>query len=491
MLRKIFSYGTLAAAAALLQIILIIYAVTAGARIPAVGIFYCMLTIGSVIYILNSDMPDSYKLSWIIPMLCFPVYGGAGFILFNKKHSVNKLHRRMEPYLYAEMRKIKGIAPETHIQRYLSAHAGFPAVTSAEEYYFPLGEQLFEEMLNKIKSAEKYVFLEFFIIAEGKAWNELKTLLIKKAEEGVQVRIIIDGAGCLFTKPAEFRKSLKSAGIEVLEFNPVRLRISASVNYRNHRKLLICDGKYAFCCGINISDEYMNMKERFGKWKDTGVMVSGAAALSFTAMFNGMWNYLSGKDMEFTYNTNYEHYENPSAQPFSDTPLDNEAVGLRTYLALISSAKSSIYITTPYLICSEEMLNSLKFASRRGVSVYIITPGIPDKKYVYTLTRSYYKELIAAGVRIYEYSPGFIHSKTLVIDEKTAVVGTINFDYRSMYLLFECACIFYGGNIPKAVSDDFSETIKACNLIEYSDAVKTNTLVRIVRGLLKLFAPLM
>lgn len=491
MLRKIFSYGTLAALAALLQIILIIFAVTAGARIPAVGIFYCLLTIICVFYILNSSMPDSYKLSWIIPMLCFPVYGGTAYILFNKIHSVNKLHRNMEQYLYAEIKKINGLTPENHIQRYLTGHAGFPLVRSDGECYFPFGEELFEAMLDKINSAEKYVFLEFFIISEGKAWDKLKKLLVRKAEEGVLIRIIIDSAGCLFTKPAEFRKTLNSAGIKVLEFNPVRLRLSASVNYRNHRKLLICDGKYAFCCGINISDEYMNIKERFGKWKDTGVMVSGTAALSFTAMFNGMWNYLSGKDNSFIYNANYEHYNKTSVQPFSDTPLDNEAVGLRAYLALISSARSSIYLTTPYLICSEEMLNALKFAAKRGVTVSVITPGIPDKKYVYTLTRSFYKELIAAGVKIYEYSPGFIHSKTLVIDENTAVVGTINFDYRSMYLLFECACIFYGGEIPKAVSDDFAETMKVSRPVKYDDVVKTNILVRIVRGLLKLFAPLM
>ena len=194
----------------------------------------------------------------------------------------------------------------------------------------------------------------------------------------------------------------------------------------------------------------------------------------------------------FIISSTQEHCaESSFVQPFSDTPLDNEAVGLRVYLSLISSAKSSVYLTTPYLICDEEMLNTLKFAARRNVKVKIITPGIPDKKYVYTLTRSHYKELIESGVEIYEYTPGFIHAKTLVIDQETAVAGTINFDYRSMFLLFECACVFYGGNIPLEISDDFHKTLKKCCPIKYEAVVKTNMLVRIARGFLRLFSPLM
>lgn len=491
MLRKIFSYGTLAILSVLIQLILIIYAVTAGGKIPAVGIFYHLLTLGCIFYIINSAVPASYKLCWIIPMLCFPLYGGVAFLLFNKQHTVNALHHRMHPCLTSAMERIKGLPSHNGVQHYLSEHAGFPLVNSPESRYFPLGEQLFEEMLRRISEAEEYIFLEFFIISEGKAWQRMEKILSEKAENGVKVRIIADSAGCLFTKPENFKKRLISTGIEYREFNPVGLRISGRVNYRNHRKILVCDGKYAFCCGINISDEYMNYKVRFGKWKDTGIMVSGSAAESFSAMFSGMWDYLSGERFSVFIPRCNQEQSCGCVQPFSETPLDNEAVGLRTYLSLIASAKSSVRLTTPYLICDEEMENTLKFAAKRGVKVQLITPGIPDKKYVYTLTRSHYSSLISAGVEIYEYSPGFIHSKTLVVDDETAIAGTINFDYRSMFLLFECACVFYGGNIPKEISEDFIGTLKVCREIKYEEAAKTGVLVRIARGFLRLFAPLL
>ncbi len=489
MLRKIFSYGTFAIIIVLLQIILIAYAVTAGASVPAVGIFYRLLTYGLVIYIVNQPINSGYKLCWVIPMLCFPLYGSFAYLLFSRKHSVNAVHSRMKPYLMSEIRKIKGLAPENGIQKYLSG-LDFPLCGCNEAHYYPLGEDLFCEMLKKISKAEKYIYIEFFIISDGKAWSMMETLLAEKAAQGVRIRIIADSAGCLFTKPVHFKKRLQSLGIEYTEFNPVSLRATGRVNYRNHRKILVCDGKHAFCCGINISDEYMNYKERFGKWKDTGVMVSGKAAESFTAMFLGMWNYLthSNEDL-FLYDSKDE--QQSIVQPFSDSPFDNNSVGLRTCLSLINSASESVRLTTPYLVCDDEMLNSLMFAAKRGVRVQLITPGIPDKKYVYTLTRSFYKPLIEAGVEIYEYSPGFIHSKTLVIDGKTAVVGTINFDYRSMFLLFECACVFYGGNVSSEVTADFDSTLTVCSRISLADVSETRAIVRIVRGFLKLFAPLL
>ncbi len=489
MLRKIFSYGTFAIIIVLLQLILIIYAVTAGTSVPAVGIFYRLITYGLVFYIINQPINSGYKLCWIVPMLCFPLYGGFAYLLLSRRHSVNAIHSRMKPYLMSEIRKIKGTAPENGIQRYLS-QLGFPVCSSGTSHYFPFGEELFCEMLRKISEAEKFIYIEFFIISDGKAWSMMEKLLAEKASQGVRIRIITDSAGCLFTKPANFKKRLENLGIEYAEFNPVSVRMTGRVNYRNHRKMLICDGQYAFCCGINISDEYMNYKERFGKWKDTGIMVSGKAAESFTAMFLGMWNYLTDSNENlFMHPGNDEHKD--VVQPFSDSPFDNNSLGLRTYISLINIAEKSVCLTTPYLVCDDEMLNSLIFAARRGVRVQLITPGIPDKKYVYTMTRSFYETLIEAGVEIYEYSPGFIHSKTLVIDGKTAVVGTINFDYRSMFLLFECACIFYSGNVPSEVSADFKQTLGVCRKISVEDASDSRIIVRIIRCFLKLFAPLL
>lgn len=491
MFRKIFSYGTLAIVSVTLQIILIAYAVTAGGKIPAVGFFYRLLTLCTIFYILSLEISSAYKLIWIVVMLLFPLYGGVAYLLFNKIHSVNAIHHKMHPYLTESMKKVKGNTPETPLQHYLSFTSGFPLLKSRESCYYPDGEPLFETMLEKISKAKRYIYLEFFIISDGEAWHRMEKLLAEKVNEGVDVRIIADSAGCLFVKPQGFKKRLNEIGVKYREFNPVSLRASGRVNYRNHRKILVCDGEYAFCCGINISDEYMNYKERFGRWKDTGIMVSGEGAESFSAMFCGMWNYLSDKN-EISVNFKKEGEENGDVvQPFSETPLDNEAVGLRTYLSLISSAKSNVYLTTPYLICDDEMLNALTFATRRGVRVIIITPGIPDKRFVYALTRSYYKALLSAGAEIYEYSPGFIHSKTLVIDDDTAVCGTINFDCRSMHLLFECACIFYGGTVPSQIADDFCKTLTISQRITDEVLPRENLIVRIVRGFLRLFAPLL
>lgn len=491
MLRKILSYGSLAILSVTVQLVFIIYAVTVGSKIPAVGFFYLLISIISILYITSSSMSCIYKFGWITLILSFPFYGGLFYILFNRNHSIKAIHKKMLPFLSDEIKRIESIHIQNPLQHYLYKTAGFPLLKSPESHYYSDGEQLFEAILQKIREAEKCIYIEFFIIADGYAWKRLEKILAYKIKNGVDVRIIFDGGGCLFVKPKGFKKELSRLGIKYREFNPISLRITGRVNYRNHRKIIICDNKYAFCCGINISDEYMNYKNRFGKWKDTGIMVSGASAESFSAMFCGMWNYLSSKkEISFTYSSVYEQ-SGDLVQPFSETPLDNESVSLKTYLSLITSAKTSVYITTPYLICDDEMINALTLTAKKGIETIIILPGIPDKRFVYALTRSYYRTLIEAGVKIYEFSPGFIHSKTIVIDNETAICGTINFDCRSMYLLFECACIFYDGSVPSDIYRDFLNTVEISKLITKDELPKENVIVRIVRGFLRLFAPLL
>lgn len=483
---KIFRYGSLAVLCAVLQLMLLTAAVMLAAQLPYADFFLHALTIICVFVQLNSDISPAYKLCRAVFMLIFPMFGGVFYLLFSKSRAMNSLNKKMRPFFgryYIE----SDITPQKGVQTYLK-NVGFPLVSCKNERYFGSGEEFFAEMLNQIKKAENFILLEFFIIGDGKVWRQTEQLLAEKVREGVRVCLITDGAGCLFTKPVRFEKRMRELGIELRSFNPVRTSFTADIGFRNHRKLVVCDGKVAFCCGLNLADEYMNIKERFGRWKDSGIMVDGDGARQFMQMFCDMWEYLGGKaDNLFILN---EKYEQNLIQPFSDTPMDNESVGLRTYLTIINSAEESIRLTTPYLICSSEMLNALCCAARRGVRVQLITPHIPDKKAVFLITKGFYEELIRAGVEIYEYSPGFIHAKSLLADEKTAVVGTVNYDYRSMYLLFECGCVFYGGSVPEQLAADFDSTLDISEQIDLEKARKTNIFVRIARGFLFLFAPL-
>lgn len=484
---KFFRYGSLAAICVILQLVLLIAAIFLVSSLPLVRFFLHILTIICVFVQLNSDISPAYKLCWAVFMLIFPSYGGIFFLLFNKRHSVNSIHRRMKPF-FGEKFTAEDINSQKGIQTYLES-VGFPPVSCSQQRYFGTGEDFYSEMIKQIKNAQKYVLLEFFIVSEGEIWQQTEQLLAQKVREGVKVYLITDDAGCLFTKPVGFEKRMAELGIELRKFNPVTPCLTSRVGYRNHRKMVICDGKTAFCCGLNLADEYMNVKEKYGRWKDSGVMVTGGGAAQFTQMFRNMWAYLSN-DNEFPFTISSEYEQKYLVQPFSDTPLDNESIGLRTYLILINSARESVRLTTPYLICSDEMLNALCCAALRGVKVQIITPHIPDKKAVFMLTRGFYGELLRSGVEIYEYAPGFIHAKSLLIDGETAVVGTVNYDYRSMYLLFECGCVFYGGDVPQQLADDFLQTLTECIKITYDKIPKNNIFVKLARGFLYLFAPL-
>lgn len=486
-MNKFFRYGSFAALCVFLQLALLITAIFLASTLPLMRLFLHILTIICVFVQLNSDISPAYKLCWAVFMLIFPSYGGIFFLLFSKRHSVNKIHRKMKPF-FTENVPAQNVTPQKGIQTYLK-NIGFPPVSCAEQRYFGTGEEFYAEMMKQIENAKKYILLEFFIVGDGKIWLQTEQLLAQKVREGVKVCLIIDDAGCLFTKPVGFEKRMTKLGIELHKFNPVTPCLTSRVGYRNHRKLVICDGKTAFCCGLNLSDEYMNVKEKYGHWKDSGVMVTGSGAAQFTQMFRNMWTYLSGGST-VSFISSFDCEQTQLVQPFSDTPLDNESVGLRAYLILINSAHESIRLTTPYLICSDEMLNTLCSAAMRGVKVQIITPHIPDKKAVFMLTRGFYSELMRAGIEIYEYAPGFIHAKSLLIDGETAVVGTINYDYRSMYLLFECGCVFYGGDVPRQLNEDFGQTLTQCIKIDRQKLPKSNIFVELARCFLYLFAPL-
>jgi cardiolipin synthase len=349
-------------------------------------------------------------------------------------------------------------------------------------------------MLEEMKKAEHYLFLEYFIIEEGEMWGPMVEIMRERASAGVDVRLIYDDFGCVTKLPTNYRRKMEAMGIKCCVFNPYIPILSARLNNRDHRKLLIIDGKVGFTGGINLADEYINRVERFGHWKDAGILLRGEAVWSMTIMFLAMWEYVRGtrEDIE-----NYrpalpaaETYHG-YVQPYTDYPLDNEPVGETVYLNLISKARDYVYIMTPYLIIDNEMVTALTTAAKSGIDVRIITPHIPDKWYVHALTRAYYELLVEAGVRIYEYTPGFIHSKVFCVDGQYATVGTINLDFRSLYLHFENGVWLYDADCIGQVEADFKKTFPICQEISLEQCRATKWYVRLGRACLRLFAPLM
>ena len=343
-----------------------------------------------------------------------------------------------------------------------------------------------------------YIYIEYFIINDGVMWRTILDILERKAKEGVDVRLIYDGFGCLTTLPNRYDKILQEKGIKCVIFNPFRPILNIVQNNRDHRKICVIDGKTGFTGGINLADEYINQKERFGHWKDTAVMLKGEAVWNMTVMFMHMWSVVNGSRTPMEHELHMPHRYHPEAfeedgfvQPYSDTPLDGEVLGENVYLNIINRARKYVYICTPYLIIDNEMMTALCLAAKSGVDVRIMTPGVPDKKMVFLLTQSYYEQLLEAGVRVYEYQPGFLHAKSFVCDDEIAVVGTINLDYRSLYLHFENGVWFYKNKVVADIFQDFKETLNYCDPINIEFCKNRNILVRGFQSILRLLAPLL
>ncbi|MDO4749644.1 MAG: phospholipase D-like domain-containing protein, partial [Eubacteriales bacterium] len=343
--------------------------------------------------------------------------------------------------------------------------------------------------------AKHFIFLEYYILAEGRLWDELRALLLQKKAEGVDVRIIYDDLGSIRRLPADFPSQLERLGIRCRVFHRFRPFLTGSFNCRDHRKILIIDGHTAFTGGLNLADEYINLISPYGHWLDSGILLRGEGVWSFTVMFLSMWENLGPGDRDYSlFRPKSALVPTPAAgfvQPFSDEPHDDETVGKTAFLNLISRAERYVYICTPYLIPDNELVTALIAAAKSGVDVRIITPGVPDKWFVHTLTHSYYPELIRAGVRVYEYSPGFIHGKTLVCDDELAICGTINFDYRSFYLQYECGVWMYRTPAIAQMHEDFLRTLERCEEITAAHCDAFPLVKRIMQGLLRIFAPLL
>ena len=468
-----------------------------------------IFTLIMMIYLFNSKMDSTAKLTWMLLISVLQV-AGALMLLFTQTNFGHRMIRKRAAFTIEETKDAIQQDPQvvTRLRQedsytddlltYLNRSGCFPAFANTETTYFSSGEEKFRAMLEELAKAEEYIFMEYFIIEEGYMWGKILEILMAKAKAGVDVRVMYDGMCEISTLPSNYCKLLEAEGIKAKSFAPIRPFISSHYNYRDHRKICVIDGKVAFNGGVNLADEYINEIERFGHWKDTAVMLKGEAVWSMTVMFLHMWKVIAAHDTPINYEDYLPEksypansYKHGFIQPFCDSPLDKEIVGENVYLNIINRAKKYVYICTPYLIIDNEMMTALCLAAKSGVDVRIMTPSIPDKKLVFLLTQSYYEQLLDAGVKIYEYIPGFLHAKSFVCDDELSVVGTINLDYRSLYLHFEDGVWIYKNPVVQDIKDDFINTLKYCDPVPEEVLKKRGIFIRGMQSILRLVAPML
>ena len=501
----LFHRSVLVGLALLAQIVVLILMVVSFSE-HAVGMywFFIFLSVAASLAIICSRMEPGYKIAWLLLILPFPVLGGVFYLLVGGGSVPRRTKKRMQwmiqktEQVLREDFKADDLLPlggdAAGQATYLEQRAHCPAYTNTETEYFPLGDKAFPRMLEELEKAEKYIFLEYFILQPGVFWDSILAILERKAAQGVEVRVIYDDMGCMFTLPRDYNETLSKKGIQCRAFNRFLPVMSLRLNNRDHRKFLIIDGKVGFTGGINLADEYINVRERFGHWKDSAILLEGDAVWSMTVMFLTMWDHVAGWDEDFSFFRPAAAPVRPwtgYVQPYTDTPLDREAVGQAVYLNMIGKARKYIYITTPYLVIDVATNTALCNAAKSGVDVRIITPHIPDKRYVFEVTRAHYPPLLEAGVRIYEYTPGFIHAKNFVVDDRFATVGTVNLDYRSLFLHFEDGVWLCEAPCIQDIRRDFEETLRVCQRISLRQRKYFNPIIQLYRNILRIFAPLM
>lgn len=462
----------------------------------------------SVAFLINGDDHPIFIISWLLLIFIAPIIGLPFYIIFGNKRSSSKLKRQMAKYQEHYEKEMRSILPEPDAQirqtllqeapnfarqsDYIRNLTGAPAWEDTAVEYFPLGEDAFAKILEEVERAEKFILFETFIIAEGEMWDTMVALLKKKVAEGVTVRLIYDDMGVIRNLPTKYDQTLKSMGIQVGVFNRIKPHLDAKLNYRDHRKILIVDGNVGFTGGINFADEYINRKIRFGHWKDTTVMLRGMGVWNLTLMFLQQWIFTTDEDLDLTaFIPTISCPSDGFVQPFGDSPLDGDNISENAYIQMINHAQRYVYITTPYLILDTQMVTALTIAAQSGVDVRIITPNFPDKWYVHMVTQSNYLPLLKAGVKIFEYTPGFMHAKMFVADDEVSIVGTTNMDYRSFYLHFECGVIFFHSSVSLAVRNDIEKVLEVSREVTLQDEEKVPFRRRFMRSILKLFSPLM
>ena len=464
-----------------------------------------LVTAAMMVYLLNQDMDNSVRITWLVVTALAPVLGVPLFwytkadighrVLRKRLMELEGQTRAQLPQDERAVRRLEAEDPgAASLTRYLRGRGGgFPVYQNTAVTYFPGGEAKFEELLRQLETAKKYIFLEYFIIEEGLMWGRVLEVLARKAAQGVDVRVMYDGTCEFSTLPRDYPKRLEALGIRCKVFSPVTPFVSTHYNYRDHRKILVIDGRVGFTGGVNLADEYINHVKKYGRWKDAAVMLEGEGVRSMTALFLQMWGILQQPEFE-QFLTDPISAERAAGfvVPYGDCPLDGERVGEMVYIDMINRARKYVHIITPYLILDGELETALRFAAERGVDVHLILPGVPDKRFAYSLAKTHYKALLSSGVKISEWTPGFTHAKVVVADGREAVVGTINLDYRSLYHHFENAVWMYGTDCIRSTESDFQSTLAQCRTVEPTahSIWQGKTLLRLTGVLLKFIAPL-
>lgn len=492
--------------AVLIQVVwLVLLVVKLNAYSVPLTIVSSVIALLAVLRIYGLHMNAAFKMPWIMLILVSPIMGLCLYLLLGRSGLSSRMEKRFsridneltgkltqnEEIFNQLKQKDMAIANQSY---YIEKFAKFPIYQNTDVIYYADAETGFEAQKAEIRKAKKFIFLEYHAIEDDVAFHSMKKILVEKAAQGVEVRILYDDVGSIGFINKDFITRMEADGIKCRVFNPLLPVVNVFMNNRDHRKITVVDGKVGFTGGYNLANEYFNLTHPYGHWKDTGVKITGDAVRSLTALFLEMWNVTKETDTDYDQYLPYIPYkskENGFVQPYADSPLDNEPVGENVYMNMVKNAKKYIYFTTPYLIISDEMNRELGLAAKRGVDVRIITPGIPDKKPVYQVTRSYYAGLVTQGVRIFEYTPGFIHAKQCVCDDEAAAVGTINLDYRSLYLHFENGVFLYDCSAVLDMKKDFDETFPRCQEVTEKYKTGRSTVLRIGQCIMRLFSPLM
>ena len=463
----------------------------------AMSIIMCLALIRQ-----DSTVPE-FKISWMILFSVMPVQGGILYLLWGNKRPALGLRHRLEraedamaparkddPDAMAALQRQDPRAALT--ARYLHDYGPMPVCGGTAAKYYPDGQSMFADMLPALQGAQHSIYVESFIIGMGEMWGQIHEILRRKAAAGLDVRVIYDDAGCLSLLPHNYAEMMRADGIRAFSFNRCVPMLNLVMNNRDHRKIMVIDGQIAFTGGVNLADEYINKIVRFGYWKDSGVRLDGPGAASLANIFLTFWKAKypdedldAGCDLPAAVPVETDCL----VQPFADSPVGREAVAKNVYLELINQAQKRLYICTPYLILDNDLLSCLRLAAKRGVDVRIYTPGVPDKPTIYQLTRSYFPHLLRAGVKIYSYTPGFLHAKTWLVDDRIAAVGTVNLDYRSLYLHFENSVLLYGGAVLDDVRRDLAEIEKESAAVTLADC-RTGFFGTLYSAVLRLVAPL-